>query len=927
MVVVTFNPSLGPGRVFFSHDKGLELDWVAFQPLENHVENVRKLLSCWNTDKTGFDLALDPEQRAYLYKHSRFHDWGKTARFSIKQVGKGWSYSFKGHRFLNPETLQEEPYALALERAHHDYSVQEIVKDTYKLAKNPDPEVKRRAERYPKDLFVLEMCDQIEAEIAVTVIKGSARNTSFMEFEVAPSEFVEPLEEYLPYGKEVELTLDPYPFEEDAVTLEIAVRRHPLQSKSKAADLKMLGFYPYDAESLDVVKVTLRGKENARSAKEPSIENFYARASADPSRPDSGFSPNELQREVWKAWEVSSLPGLIVKAPTGVGKTEACVYPPLAHNKRVLMVLPAKALVDDHKRRFKQVFECLSESDKRQRRLLIDTGDTAELYTFPSNGKKPDTDHRHLYRADLIITTLDKFIYRFFGYGGARKSYVYPLRINDKQRMAFVFDEAHSYEGTAFTNFQRLVTTLYDNEHAITLMTATLPKDYQKALQDPESHGFMGRWEVIDYLEEKRLELSKQKGPYHEQRYLRYLPDAEVFNPEVPDPDDSESFASAKGAFETHKAERVKRVLEQVHISMQDKGRLIVTLDRVADAAEVYERLREEGLPTLYDSDNPQLFLYHGRLDKNWRSDVYARVKELDDSKAGKPYTLVSTSAIEIGVDLDAQALITEICNPDALVQRMGRCNRRGYEKNARVTVVGSHIPAYLDAFGENRSASENYLELLLQHHNNLIDGGFSNEVMSKYEKPVLHDPRASTAFSMLYKYVYDHALEYANLHELGFIATRSWDPAIEVRIPMGDGTFHGIQIPVSRLSRSTDDAKNVLLERFNFVPDRDKNTRGDWEPVTRGGDLYRGTYRITLLEDSELCQRYRERPDLGLVDLPQVFQRQRWKSDPPLMVRLNTWLYAKSEDSQGVFYIAQDDKNGKRLVFSYLADPNLAEE
>ena len=42
-----------------------------------------------------------------------------------------------------------------------------------------------------------------------------------------------------------------------------------------------------------------------------------------------------------------------------------------------------------------------------------------------------------------------------------------------------------------------------------------------------------------------------------------------------------------------------------------------------------------------------------------------------------KGYLLFTTSAIEVGCDLDAHLLITELCNPDSLIQRAGRCNRK----------------------------------------------------------------------------------------------------------------------------------------------------------------------------------------------------------------------------------------------------------
>ena len=427
-------------------------------------------MKVWRTDTKTFDLAVDEARLEQLYEGATYHDWGKTQKFAIKKTEKGWTYSYAGHRFLNPSELEADAYSLTLERAHHDFSTEEIVKDAYSLkCQGVDYET------YPTDLFVLEMCDQIEAEVAVMAVHNldEGRNKSFMEFEVRRIEV---------NGNVQIFSLEPFPFADD-VSYEVVVRRdRDIASKVlNANDLKQRGFAPYD--NLERITVQLRGRNE--SGKENSdgnniksnIGKFYRDA-------DRINTPNALQETVWSCWEKSET-GLIVKAPTGTGKTEACIYPALAQNKRVVFVLPAKALVDDHTQRFKRVLSNLSCEDKKLRRLLVDTGDSADLYTFSDmQCDIAKNERNHLYRADVILTTLDKFIYRFFGYGGGRKSYTYPLRIGDRSRMSFIFDEAHSYEGTSFTNFQRLANTLYDNGHNITLMTATLPEAYQRALQD-----------------------------------------------------------------------------------------------------------------------------------------------------------------------------------------------------------------------------------------------------------------------------------------------------------------------------------------------------------------------------------------------------------------------------------------------------------
>ncbi|GIW31806.1 MAG: CRISPR-associated helicase Cas3 [Meiothermus sp.] len=904
----------GVGRVFFWPQAGRRLEKIAFQPLENHRENVKTLLQLWIREG---EFAADEATYERLLGAAEHHDWGKPQTFRIvpPEGNGGWSYSFKGHRFRLPEGLND-PYARAIERGHHDYSTPEVVRAAYQLMEQEhqglDPDTVRR--RFASDLYIYQMCDQIEAELSGWIWAGEARETPFLAFEVSPRG-VQSQNPPFPYGTEpLEFQLDPFPF---AKPPELIFR---FQLHELSREWQWDGNLAECARALE--RLALNGAQEVAVAvrlvplalEARSVEAEIAGDCETMYRSAAGLKPNALQREVWNRLDGSD-DALLLMAPTGSGKTEAATVPLLARNRRVVLVLPAKALLEDHLVRFERILGNLSKTSRRSYRLIVDTGDRVEYRLFRS-GQDSISPKRHLYRGDLILTTLDKLLYRYFGYGPERKSYTYPLRLGQPST-AFVFDEAHTYEGTAFTNFSRLLEALYLRGHPLVVMTATLPKDHQESL----GKGF-GLLDFTEVQQAKALEEEMGRGPYAGQRKL-------IFLEEETQTED----------FEAHKAARRQTLLEQLKAVWTGSERVILSLDRVKDAAEVYRALKQAPFPNLFPLSAPtqealgqaNLLLYHGRLDPEWRRWVYARVRELDEKE--RPYVLVSTSAIEVGVDLNATHLITEICAPEALVQRAGRVNRRGTVAGAEVRVVGSSIPKYLNPFGEDGESLEQYIKLLRGLES--LGPEEARRLVEAYPRPILQDPRAEVAFRLFSRYVYDYRLEYEPLHKLGFIATRSWEPTLTVVVREDEKDPWEIEVPVSRLSYGSkqahlapkpEEAKNWRLEVYRVHRDADKSLEGRWEPLTNWGDLYRGRYRLVFQGDwARTYQR-----DEGLVELPRIFRRERWLSDPPLKVRLRTWLY-EEEGTEGAFYYSEESlgrgkgkRQGRPIILYYLADTAL---
>jgi CRISPR-associated endonuclease/helicase Cas3 len=137
----------------------------------------------------------------------------------------------------------------------------------------------------------------------------------------------------------------------------------------------------------------------------------------------------------------------------------------------------------------------------------------------------------------------------------------------------------------------------------------------------------------------------------------------------------------------------------------------LVVVNTVGRARELYESLRStgsEGAPrrtkTVEAKSGAEMLLIHSRFRPPDRKRIVARLVAADHFLRGEPVAddqadtswlnrvkesgliVVSTQVVEAGVDLSADTLITELAPWPSIVQRLGRCNRRGKQNgSARV--------------------------------------------------------------------------------------------------------------------------------------------------------------------------------------------------------------------------------------------------
>ncbi|NET16500.1 MAG: CRISPR-associated helicase Cas3' [Okeania sp. SIO1H6] len=401
-------------------------------------------------------------------------------------------------------------------------------------------------------------------------------------------------------------------------------------------------------------------------------------------------------------------------------------------------------------------------------------------------------------------------MYRYFAFGDKQKSFIFPLRINQEKTL-ICFDEAHSYENIAFTNFSSLVKSLYEAGRSLILMTATLPPEHLEYFDYFDS--------VIDYIDNSG---KFEKLQEFQQVTLKYSHPEKKF--EWRDIE-KEEIEQQPEKYQEIFCKEIQEILLEEWKKARANTRIITVVETVKDAVKIYQQIKEE-LGSNTDQEEQFLFLYHGRLDQNQRPKIYQKLKHRDNHNL--PYILITTSAIEVGCDLNSQILISEICSPENLIQRAGRCNRKANIPDAKIIVVGKEIGDFTNTL--DQSGWQKYQETLKElKSNKQFNSQKISECISRSQQ--VNDYRVIELFSMLHDYVYRADLTCQPLHEKGLIITRSWTPS--ATLVYDDGTqgkninkineMPQVTVPIDRLiikksreeTESNEYANTHIYERY----------------------------------------------------------------------------------------------------------------
>lgn len=341
----------------------------------------------------------------------------------------------------------------------------------------------------------------------------------------------------------------------------------------------------------------------------------------------------------------------LIRIPTGFGKTAGVTIAWLWNRvhkrndewpRRLILCLPMRTLVE------------------QTERAVVDWFDRAGLDPKPSahvllGGLSPSDWHLEPERNAVLIGTQDMLLSRALnrGYGSGRARWPMEYGLLNVDCL-WVMDEIQLMDVGLATSaqLQGFATTDERDDklprpRRTWWMSATLQREWLRrapALDD------------VDSLPIVQLELTEQTGSL-------WAVEKAIFVEPIPAVDDSKAHAWAAIAAKSHKATQ--------------EGVTLVVVNTVKSALALHaalERLKKDGrLPATVD-----LRLVHSRFRgaerRTWAAEFLAR----EHYKPGANRIIVATQVVEAGVDISADALVTELAPWASLVQRFGRCARYG---------------------------------------------------------------------------------------------------------------------------------------------------------------------------------------------------------------------------------------------------------
>lgn len=345
---------------------------------------------------------------------------------------------------------------------------------------------------------------------------------------------------------------------------------------------------------------------------------------------------SEIQNQVYEK-VLTDAEIYLMNMPTGSGKTLCSMKFALQRalksgKKRIIYIIPYNSIIEQTADNFAKIFGSCAQILRHQSTFSIDEADV-------------DEDYKKLYKlagenwdAQIIITTAVQFFESVYSNkrGKLRK-------LHNMADSILVFDEAHLMPVSYLQPCLRSVSyiTRYLNSEAV-FLTATMP-DFNRLIKQYSFDDSI----IKDLIDDTSLFAIFQKCNY-------------IYTGKIGMDELSKEAQNSPAALIIVNKKRTARQLYS--LCAGDKYHLS-TYMTAYDRAMVIDDIKQ-------------------KLNK--LQNDYPKYKNVPESRK---ITVISTSLIEAGVDLDFASVFRELSGLDSILQAGGRCNREGKMDNAEVCI------------------------------------------------------------------------------------------------------------------------------------------------------------------------------------------------------------------------------------------------
>ena len=338
----------------------------------------------------------------------------------------------------------------------------------------------------------------------------------------------------------------------------------------------------------------------------------------------------KIPREKWRPIQkqTNQIEGnLLLRAPTGYGKTEAALLWADANthwtkkgvSNRIFYVLPYKASINAMHDRLLRYFKSPELVG------VLHSSSTYYLYASNLEYKRLSSMYRKIF-TPLKVTTPFQIMKAFFGVG------FFEMTLSELANALLIFDEIHAYEPNVLGIILAMLELLKKYKTKTLVMSATLP-DFIEEL-------FVGA------LHPRELKVSAEEADYFTRHRVKIV----------------------DGAIDEN-IQELAQEFKKEHLTPA-----LIACNTVNRAIEVYKQLK---------SCNYRVMLLHSRFTYGDREELERNLRNNLDSYD----FVVATQVVEVSLDISFKTILTEPAPLDALIQRFGRVNRQGW-RNKRIAEV-----------------------------------------------------------------------------------------------------------------------------------------------------------------------------------------------------------------------------------------------